>query len=1444
MKQVLRTIVFLIFCGVMGLQPGHAQQYPVQANMTIAGPAPSTVSGFVPGHTSRINVNLLLNDVTTPSLDVRLRFIFEGPGFTIQTSPNAIVPDYTLQGGVPQNLGVTLEPYFQPNAFQLLNGSWGSFMPNGLLPEGNYTIKLQVLEPRRNVVISNTAITMAWVMLNDPPSIVQPADGAQLDPGAVQNVMFSWIPQNSVNPTGGHQIQYALELWEVPANADPNVTAGSMPSTYSYQLPMTTLIWNPSYPVLNPGSHYVCRVTASDPSNQVSFKNQGHSEPIMFQYGSACQTPLNPTHSEVDITQARISWVARPGSDQFRVEFIPTDADVGEEWRTIDTVGETALVQSLAPATSYNYRVRAVCGGFMSEPTMERTFTTNEMEPLNNECNLELETPEIDDEFLREDLEPLDMIWTGSFPMTIDEIESQNGTRFTGRGRLNMPLFNVSIRARFEDMEVTLLNKMASGTVSAMQGDSVTFNYGGGNGGGGGPGGEPGGGDIPTPDDTVNVNNPIDSLEQINDSTWIVYNGGDVDTAMVAAGGATYISDGAGTEVVVTEDDYFNVDEDGDGGPGGGADHDPVQDMIACERQIEFILHSMSKYGMEAYRDPPVTGYQTLTMGTQVTGIGWKAMATDETGMLRVEVNDSDTDELDFQYQSGGTGVSTDGDAASGYTLSLQTPDGNEDILLAVCDRDTTTGEASIAGGIGVAAYERLALEVKVVPVGHELNYTEGQLEDALNDIYGQAVVSWNVEYLAALDINYWDENGDGLIERPNTDYSNEMRAVWESFLASMQYDPVQQGQAYLFVIPGITEGGDVRGYMPIKSRYGFVTAEATTRDVAHELGHGVFNLRHTFSEENSFTLPQGETENLMDYSTGTELWKYQWDFIHNPEGGWHIFEDVEEGEMVAVGDSIRFDIVNFESEFAPGIGNLLIEYELSEDSKPIIDKYPNEDLRINMVIADKNDNIIYEKSLGAEKEGAITWDGYLNEEKSDSLIFENGPFKLGAIVSLGDINFTNWDAIEDMIYEVIVGDSVKLMTHRIDTVFNIVTGAKLEWIVNEDMHGWVVNINNDPTLFDAYNRMRDIYMTYTNVQEAGDPFTYLKENLETVEFLGKNLYVHNEFKGTLDSVKSILVNSGIYESLKSKYESLSVATLAMRTKNDNSGGGSVSAHGFGMAIDIVPKKNPQIYASNEYVRFLIKQSTGFDLNSSKTANEVKSAHNRFVEVFHNQTVDLLKEKYIDIYDYNLNETNIKLSSIQCINQTLDSIKGAFNMLVPESNEYEVNVLKNKAFKFSSKINDLAGHIGKYRYIVIFDDAAINQIDVLQNKLLVLKNELIDFYNMLEDTVPSEIEDFTQLNEIEYNSLQIMTESFFSEQMDLCDDLNTFANELADGINDIPFENELLKDGFCDLELDLINAFLNADPRVHWGGVFSTSKIDGMHFGFKSNAINSILNAE
>jgi hypothetical protein len=43
--------------------------------------------------------------------------------------------------------------------------------------------------------------------------------------------------------------------------------------------------------------------------------------------------------------------------------------------------------------------------------------------------------------------------------------------------------------------------------------------------------------------------------------------------------------------------------------------------------------------------------------------------------------------------------------------------------------------------------------------------------------------------------------------------------------------------------------------------------------------------------------MSEGASDNLMDYNdNGTRLHKYQWDFIHDPEGGLYVFQDEEEG--------------------------------------------------------------------------------------------------------------------------------------------------------------------------------------------------------------------------------------------------------------------------------------------------------------------------------------------------------------------------------------------------------------------------------------------------------------------------------------------------------------------------------------------------------------------
>ncbi|MDR2423543.1 MAG: hypothetical protein LBD59_02325 [Prevotellaceae bacterium] len=56
------------------------------------------------------------------------------------------------------------------------------------------------------------------------------------------------------------------------------------------------------------------------------------------------------------------------------------------------------------------------------------------------------------------------------------------------------------------------------------------------------------------------------------------------------------------------------------------------------------------------------------------------------------------------------------------------------------------------------------------------------------------------------------------------------------------------------------------------------------------KLGHGQFVLKHTFDKD--YKLPQGKTDNLMDYTRGARhIAKWQWDLIHDPGVVMRVFE-------------------------------------------------------------------------------------------------------------------------------------------------------------------------------------------------------------------------------------------------------------------------------------------------------------------------------------------------------------------------------------------------------------------------------------------------------------------------------------------------------------------------------------------------------------------------
>ncbi|NJN28755.1 MAG: TNT domain-containing protein [Cyclobacteriaceae bacterium] len=113
--------------------------------------------------------------------------------------------------------------------------------------------------------------------------------------------------------------------------------------------------------------------------------------------------------------------------------------------------------------------------------------------------------------------------------------------------------------------------------------------------------------------------------------------------------------------------------------------------------------------------------------------------------------------------------------------------------------------------------------------------------------------------------------------------YTPEMKALNAAYGLSKGYD---ETSAYLFYFAEKPEEeNNLLGDMPLASQMGYIFSkninDAAIHTMAHELGHGVFHLRHPFSGGNESL--KGTTTNLMDYTGGQTLTKYQWDQIHQP---------------------------------------------------------------------------------------------------------------------------------------------------------------------------------------------------------------------------------------------------------------------------------------------------------------------------------------------------------------------------------------------------------------------------------------------------------------------------------------------------------------------------------------------------------------------------------
>jgi len=278
-------------------------------------------------------------------------------------------------------------------------------------------------------------------------------------------------------------------------------------------------------------------------------------------------------------------------------------------------------------------------------------------------------------------------------------------------------------------------------------------------------------------------------------------------------------------------------------------------------------------------------------------------------------------------------------------------------------------------------------------------------------------------------------------------------------------------------------------------------------------------------------------------------------------------------------------------------------------------------------------------------------------------------------------------------------------------------------------------------------------------------------------------------------------------------------------------------------------------------VRYLIKKSTGFDIGEKKTIEQIKNAHTKFLELYKNSDISKIVIKYKEICKYNKDASTIKIENLQDYNNQLESLHQLIGKTLIELREHD-GINKGNLFESIkieldnnlNKVNRLNKILENYENIVVFKEKSKIELEYIKERCVQIENQLISIINKIKDihdtsetktltfddfilfdlnrikTLLKEINDF----QMEINNIKLNSKKY--TYVDLCG----FANKLEEEIKNIGFNNVLLSDGFCDIEIEIINAFLDADSRMQWGGIF-TDKIDAMHFGFKTQYVKGII---
>lgn len=895
------SLITLLLLGTLRITSAAVD--PVTVIVTMAPPYTPYISEYASTGVSKMQVTLIVNDSRLLNYPAKLQMVIEnvnGGGVIMQTNQYAAIAPIMLTGQTTELLmGSDLAPYFmaQNNIFAGIDQT--QYIQTGRIPDGQYRIGFRVVDAQRSdVILSNTAYTQpGWFLLNDPPLLNLPRNKEEQRVAEPQYIKLEWYPRHLGSMNTAFAASYNLELYPIRVpGMDANQVALSMLPAYTETTNQTRLFLTPDKYMLEPGVEYAWRVQAFTDGEMTLFQNNGYSEVYSFVYGSLCPVPENVRADVMGPERVYINWDADPMHTAFELRFRVKDQE-DARWHTRESyINSVELNNLLSANTTYEYQVKGKAPGVESDYTPLASFTTTALQHSENfECGLQ-DTSKITNYNPKSTLRIGDVIYNGDFPIKLTEVTGSNGV-FTGKGRMRIPFLNdVRVNMEFKNIKINELNQVYEGKLTSVYNPNSKFYV----------------------DDVTDywsvgdqVGNIITGQEVANIQTDFVISGTTNITVNYTGNNVTVTDNGSGsmatgtvstttggTTISDANGNLFTVNKEGEvkqvGKSGGTEDNTDygttagTYNNLSADAKIEFVNAEGDLWAFDAWNET----YQGKTLvEREYENIGdyrvpWKLIPAGKSGKLVAKVTQGDIDlsKVVFKTPAGTEYFSEETqDGLEITVVGAEHGDGQEIYALYPQDDSTTIS----LGKVKVASYDMLVRKLHIVAID-ELNVNVDDVETNVNKIFIQYGVEWDVKLSKPFTDDSWDLNEDKMLDAGEsgmfTVYTDEMKALNKTYADSNTIDPEAM---YLFIIKNSTGStGVLLGDMPIKSQFGYIFSpkenSITAKTIAHELAHGMFQLKHTFDEDYGFD--KSSTNNLMDYSNGTHLFKQQWDAMYDQQ--------------------------------------------------------------------------------------------------------------------------------------------------------------------------------------------------------------------------------------------------------------------------------------------------------------------------------------------------------------------------------------------------------------------------------------------------------------------------------------------------------------------------------------------------------------------------------